>query len=132
MKIMPGCCEVPLTTSQYSSPPLIGIYARNGMCLSAASSAIGEDGRIVPIQHTVQQGLGSRLIHIALCCGIVEHAIERKCLVLHPLSLWSGGVPCEAMHGVVIWGVEDSEVGLATPPCDTGGMFLTSTSRPEL
>lgn len=132
MKIMPGCCDVPLPPSQQSFPPDIGLYARYGMCLSAASGAVCEYSRIVPIQHTVQQGLGRRLIHIALCCGVVEYPIECKCLVLYPFPLRSSRVSREAVHGVIIWGVEDSEVELATPPCDVGCIFLTSTSRREL
>lgn len=102
------------------------------MCLSTAGGAIGEYSRIVAIQHTVQQGLGSRLVHIPLCCSVIEDSIKCKRLVLHALSLWPGGIPRKAMYRVVFWGVEDSEVGLATPPSDTGGIFLTSTSRREL
>jgi hypothetical protein len=78
------------------------------MCLSTASRAIGEDCRIVPVQHAVQQRLGGRLVYIALCGSLVEDSVECKCLVLDALPLRTNSGPCEAVYRSVFWGIKDT------------------------
>lgn len=51
------------------------------MCLSATCSAIGEDCRIVAIEHTVEKGSSSAFVDIGLCCVFVEDAVESKDLI---------------------------------------------------
>ena len=80
---------------------------RDGVCLSATSSAICKDGGVVSIQHAVQQGLGCGFVDIALCGGFVKHPVEGERLVLYPLPLWSSRRPCESVYGIVFWRVKD-------------------------
>jgi hypothetical protein len=53
----------------------------DGMCLSAACSAVGENGRIVAIEHAIEEGSSSAFIYIGLCCVFVEDAVESKDLI---------------------------------------------------
>lgn len=61
------------------------------MCLSTARRSVGEHGRIVSVEHAVQQRLGCGLVYISLCGCVVEDTIESVCLVLDSLALWETG-----------------------------------------
>jgi hypothetical protein len=103
---------------------------RNGMCLSTASGAIGKDGRIVSVQHAVQQGLGSGLVYIALCSGFVEDAVESEGLVLHSFAL-GYKVSRELLDGVVLRRIEDARRVSAFMRSSVRRMLRTGTSRPQ-
>lgn len=88
MKMIPGCCDVPLAIRQSQEERCVcHCDLRDGMRLPAAGSAICKDCRIVSIQYTVQKWLRRSFVHIPLRGGIVEYAIKCKCLVLCSLSL---------------------------------------------
>lgn len=56
--------------------------SRDGMRLSTARSAVRKDGRIVSLQHAVQQGLRSSFVDVALRSSVVKDTIKGKRLVL--------------------------------------------------
>ena len=76
------------------------------MCLAAARGAIGEDGRIVPIQHTVEKVLGRPLVDVALRDIVIEDAVEAESLVFHSLAM-RHHASREPLHRVVFRWVED-------------------------
>jgi hypothetical protein len=130
MKMIPGCCDVPLGSSQRMLPRQGLTYARNGMCLAAASRAVRKDGRIVSVEHAVQQGLGGGFVHVALCGCVVEDSVKGERLVLYPLSLGSRGRARETGHRAVFRRVKYPTLLSATKPCDDSRRLRTSTSRP--
>jgi hypothetical protein len=119
MKIIPGCCDVPLSASQYLYLHQ-GAYIdlRDCVCLSAPRGAIGEDGRIVSFQHAVQQRLRCGFVHIALRGCVVEHAVECERLVLRSLALRPYRGAAESLDGVVFWRVEYPDIILALSTSD--------------
>ena len=88
------------------------MHVRDGVCLSTACCTVCEDGRIVSLQHAVEERFCCGLVHIALHGIFVEYAVERKRLVLDTLSLGYDGAG-EALNGIVLGRVEHSEVMLA-------------------
>jgi hypothetical protein len=54
----------------------------DGVCLSTASGAVGENGRIVAIEHAVEERSGGAFVDFGLCCVIVEDSIKSKDLIL--------------------------------------------------
>lgn len=99
---------------------------RDCMCLSAARRTVRENGGIVSIQYAVKQRLRSRLIYIALCCGLVEDAVECEGLILYSLSLRQEAFG-EPVYWVVFWGVEYSTVLSVSARVATGGLSHIQT-----
>lgn len=83
------------------------------MSLAAASGSIRKDSRIVSLQHAVKETFCSRFVHIGLRGVLVEHTVERKGLVLHPLSLRHDR-SCELLDGIVFRGIEYPGSSLVT------------------
>ncbi|KAI6760492.1 hypothetical protein HG530_009352 [Fusarium avenaceum] len=79
----------------------------NGVCLSAASGAVGENRRIVAIEHAVEERSGGAFVDFGLCCVIVKDPIKSKDLVL---DLFRCGYDrtAEFLYGVVLGRIKDS------------------------
>jgi hypothetical protein len=99
------------------------------MSFSTTSGAISEHCSIVSIQDAVQQVLRCRLVHVALCGGLVEDPIECKCLVLDSFALRSNEGFREFMNGVVFWRIEYPIATLAFQVNRDSTSDLTNTCR---
>ena len=84
MKMIPGCCAVPLPLSaRLGYRPFVQYHLRDGMRLPTARRAICKDGGIVPIQDAIKKPSCRRLIHVPLRSILVKDSIKAKSLVFN-------------------------------------------------